>query len=577
MARRQADRTGTVAPKPPTSPEWGFDVRHRSRRVVDGVARTPARAMMRALGLSDSDFTRPLVGVVNLWNEATPCQAALPRICSAAKGSVRSLGGVPREFSTITVADGIAMGLPGMRASLVSREVIADSIELMMLAHGYDALLVAGACDKSIPAALMAMARLNVPSIFTYGGTMMPGRFRGRDVTVQDVFEAVGAWESGTISLGTLEALERSACPGAGTCAGLFTANTMAGCAEALGMALLGDATVPAIHPDRPKAGARAGRALMHLLWSGIRPRDVLTFEAFENAIALDAAMGGSTNAVLHLLALAHEAHVRLTLDDFDRISRRTPQIVDLRPSGRFVMADLHAAGGIPSVLRRLLDAGLLHGDCMTVSGERLGAALEACTQVATHPTIRPMARPFRKTGSIAILRGNLAPDGAVIKTAHEDFLARAGPARVFDTEASASEAIRSRSIRSGDVLVLRFQGPRGAPGMPELLGVTSSLVGHGLGSRVALVTDGRFSGATRGLMVGHVSPEAATGGPLAYLRDGDRIRIDIPRRTLNVTTPDFSARLKGPPGAGPPAPAPGALEKYSRLVQSAARGAICS
>jgi len=485
---------------------------------------------------------------------------------------------MPVEFGTITVADGIAMGLPGMRASLVSRELIADSIELMITAHGYDALLVCGACDKSIPGGLMAMARLNIPSVFTYGGSMMPGSVRGLDVTVQDVFEAVGAWEAGLIDTPALDELERLACPGGGTCAGLFTANTMASCAEALGMALLGDAAIPAIHPDRAEAGWRAATSLMLILESGIKPRDILTFEAFENAIMLDAAMGGSTNAVLHLLALAHEARVSLTLDDFDRISRRTPEIVNMRPAGQYVMADLYRAGGVAAVLQRLMEANLLHGDTLTVLGKTLQEALKDAPRAIPSEVVRAVDRPFQSTGSIAVLRGNLAPDGAVTKIAHSTLLALEGPARVFDDERSAMRALEDRVIRAGDVMAVRFQGPKGAPGMPEMLAITAALVGQKLGESVALVTDGRFSGATRGLMVGHVSPEAAVGGPLAFVREGDSIRIDVPNRVIRIRWTE--AELRTRTAASTPRsslPTPGALSKYAELVQSASLGAICS
>jgi dihydroxy-acid dehydratase len=553
-------------------------MRPESRHVTEGPSRAPARAMLRAVGFTDEDFSKPIVGVVNTWNEATPCQFAVNEICSRAKDVIRERGGVPREFATITVSDGIAMGLPGMRASLVSREIIADSIEIMMRAHGYDGLLVCAACDKSIPGGLMAMARINVPAVITYGGPMLPGTFRNRDVTIQDVFESVGALEAGLMEAGELEELERVACPGGGTCAGLFTANTMASCAEALGLALPGDAAIPAVDPDRSEAGARAGAALLTALELGIKPSDVLSFTSFENAIALDASMGGSTNAVLHLLALAHEAGVRLSLDDFERVSRRTPAIVNMKPGGQYVMSDLHRAGGVPAVLQRLIESGLVDGGCLTVTGRTLGEVVKDAPRIEFESLVRPVARPFQRTGSIAILRGNLAPDGAVVKASHTLHLVHQGPARVFDSEGSSLAAIRDGKVLPGDVVVVRYQGPKGAPGMPELLAVTAALVGQRLGESVALITDGRFSGATRGLMVGHISPEAAVGGPIALLREGDLVRIDVPNRLVhaNLTDTQFLNRrvLWSAPA---PQSSPGALSKYQQLVSSAALGAICS
>jgi dihydroxy-acid dehydratase len=546
--------------------------------VTEGIRRAPARAMMRAMGFLDEDFSKPLVGVANTWNEAAPCQMALDRVCKAAKESIREGGGMPREFGTITVSDGIAMGLPGMRASLISRELIADSIELMMRAHGYDALLVGGACDKSIPGALMAMARLDLPSVFTYGGTMMPGRFGGRAVSFQDVFEGIGAVEAGLMEETTLGELERSACPGAGTCAGLFTANTMAAVAEALGLALPGDATIPAVAPDRVLAGRRAGSALMNALELGLLPTDILTYEAFENAITLDTAMGGSTNAVLHLLAIAHEAGVGLELEDFERISQRTPEIVSMRPAGQYLMADLHDIGGVPAILRLLLDGGLLHGSCLTVSGKTLEQSLRDVRTPPTDELARPPSRPFQPTGSIRILRGNLAPDGAVVKTAHSTLLEHRGPARVFDTESGALDALAAREIAGGDVVVLRYQGPKGGPGMPELLAVTSAIVGQGLGEAVPLLTDGRFSGATRGLMIGHVSPEAAVGGPISLVRSGEMIRVSLRDRAVDLECPPVELARRRREWTRPPSRAvPGAYSKYEQLVGSAATGAACS
>ncbi len=552
--------------------------RPESKRMYSGTARAGARAMLRATGVSDADFSKPQIGLANTWNEATPCQFALKAACESAKRTFVRMGALPREFGTITVSDAIAMGSDGMRASLVSREVIADSVELMLRAHGYDAWLGLGACDKSIPGLLMASARMDLPSVFTYGGPMLSGEFRGHSVTIQDVFEAIGGVESGRVSRDDLDTLEREACPGGGTCAGLFTANTMASCTEALGLTPLGDAAVPAIHSRRSEAAARAAEALMIALKQGLTPRRILTFDSFENAITLVMAMGGSTNAVLHLLAIAHEAHVKLTLDDFERLSRRTPEIVSMKPSGQLGMSDLYEIGGVPAILRRLLDGGLLHGDCETVTGISLGKALERTPRPVTSDFVRPLANPFQATGAISILRGNLAPEGSVVKTAHVAKLVHSGPARVFNDEVSALHALEKRKVEAGDVVVVRYLGPKGAPGMPELLSVTAALVGQGLGETTALLTDARFSGATRGLMVGHIAPEAAVGGPISGLRDGDRITVDVPRRDVSValTVPELRRRTRTNRDPRPITP-PGALEKYQRLVGSAATGAVCT
>ena len=552
-------------------------LKHRSWEVTDGPGRAPARAYLRAMGLGDEEIARPFVGVASSWNEVTPCQMSLDRVATRVKEGVRAAGGTPREFLTIAISDGIAMGHEGMRASLVSREVIADSIELVMHAHRYDALVACGGCDKTIPGTIMAMARVNVPSAFTYGGTALPGVYEGRNVTIQDVFEAVGAHAAGRMSAKQLDDLERCAFPGAGTCAGLFTANTMASCAEALGIALPGDASIPAVDPAREAHAERVGRAAMRALELGIRPRDVLSFEAFENAIALDAAMGGSTNAVLHLLSIAHEARVSLTLDDFDRISKRTPHLASMKPGGQYVMADLHAAGGVPVVLRRLLDAGKVDGSTVTITGETLGTNLKDVPTAVPGDILRPIGKPIQPTGAVAIVRGNLAPDGAVVKTAFVKHLVHVGPARVFDGEQAALDAAERGEIRSGDVIVIRYEGPRGGPGMREMLAITAAIVGQGLGEQVALITDGRFSGATRGLMVGHVSPEAWDGGPLSLVRDGDPISIDVPARSLSVDVPRDELRRRAKTWKRPePRYTSGALAKYARLVSSAALGAVC-
>ncbi|MEK6987807.1 MAG: dihydroxy-acid dehydratase [Candidatus Thermoplasmatota archaeon] len=553
------------------------NLKSRSWEVTEGPERAPARSMLRAMGLTDEDLARPFVGVSNTWNEATPCQMHLNRVAKHVKQAVRESGGTPREFMTITVSDGIAMGHEGMRASLVSREVIADSIELMMHAHRYDALVACAACDKSIPGSIMAMARVNVPAVFTYGGPALPGRFEGRDVTIQDVFEAVGAHAVGKMSDAKLDELERCAFPGGGTCAGLFTANTMASCAEALGLSLLGDAAIPAVDPSREEASDRAGRAVMKALELGIKPRDVLSYEAFENAITLDAAMGGSTNAVLHLLAIAHEARVKLKIEDFDRIARRTPHLVSMKPGGQYVMADLHRAGGVPVVMKRLLDAGKLHGKILTVTGETVAERLRDITTHIPGDIVRPVEKPISPTGTIAILKGNLAPDGGVVKTAMVRHLTHRGPAKVYNSEQDAFAAAGKREIEPGDVVVIRYEGPKGGPGMREMLAITAALVGQGLGDQIALLTDGRFSGATRGLMVGHVSPEAWDAGPLAVVKDGDLIDVDVPKRKLQVelSQKEIVKRLKVWKRPRPRYPR-GALAKYARLVSSASVGAVC-
>ena len=553
------------------------NLKPRSWEITEGPAKAPARSMLRAMGLGDEDLARPFVGVANSWSEVTPCQLNLGGVAHRVKEGVRAAGGTPREFPTIAVSDGIAMGHEGMRASLVSRENIADGIELVMHAHRYDALVTCAGCDKTIPGALMAMARLNVPSVFTYGGPALPGRFEGRDVTIQDVFEAVGAFEAGRLTPEQLAGIERCAFPGAGTCAGLFTANTMATCAEVLGMTVPGDAAIPAVDPAREVHSEGVGRAVMKVLELGIKPRDVLTHEAFENAITVDTAMGGSTNAVLHLLAIAHEARVNLKIDEFDRISRKTPHLASLKPGGQYVMADLYKAGGVAIVMKRLLDAGRLHPECITVTGESLQQRLRDTPSQVPGDILRTVVAPISPSGTLAILHGNLAPEGAVVKTAGVHHLVHRGPAKVFNGEQPALDAAAERAVEAGDVVVIRYEGPKGGPGMREMLAITAALVGQGLGDQVALVTDGRFSGATRGLMVGHVSPEAWDGGPLAILRDGDVLEVDVPRRRLRavLTQKEIAARTrrwKRPK----PRYTTGALAKYAKLVGSAATGAVC-
>jgi dihydroxy-acid dehydratase len=550
----------------------------RSDAVNKGADRAPARAYYRAMGLSDEDISKPFVGVSSTWNEATPCNIHLDRLAKQVKDGVRGAGGTPREFVAISVSDGIAMGYEGMKASLVSREVIADSIELMVMAHGYDAVVAIAGCDKSLPGSLMGLARLNLPSLFIYGGTIMPGRFQGRDVTIQDVFEGVGAYASGKLTLEEFQLLERVACPGEGSCAGLYTANTMAAAIEALGMSLPGSASSPAIAPRTEAISRETGAAVLSLLEQGITPKDILTRKAFENAITVAVAMGGSTNLVLHMLAIAHEAGVELDIDDFDRISRRTPHIADMRPGGRFVMADLDRIGGVPQVMKPLLEAGLLHGDTLTVTGKTLRENLEGVILSTDQQVVLPVTSPISSAGTLAILKGNLSPEGCVVKVTTEDALKKihSGPARVFDSEDTTFKAVAAGQINPGDVVVIRYEGPKGGPGMREMLAVTAALVGQGLGDQVALLTDGRFSGATHGLMAGHVAPEAADGGPIALVQEGDPITMDIPNRQLTVHLSKEeleSRRMKWTPPA--PRYRSGALAKYARIVSSASRGAV--
>ena len=552
------------------------DPKHRSRTITEGNERAPARAMLRAVGLSDEDLARPFIGIANLDSDVTPCNLNLGRLAKRVRESLGAAGGTPFEFGTITVSDGISMGTEGMKASLVSREVIADSIELVALAQWFDGLVTIAGCDKNLPGTLMAIARLNIPGVFVYGGTILPGRFQGRDVNIQDVFEAVGANARGLMSDEALDELERVACPGQGSCAGLFTANTMSSAIEALGMSLPGDASIPSVDPRRLQSVQRAAEAVLHLLERGIRPRDILTREAFENAIAVVSAMGGSTNAVLHLLAIAHEAGIPLELDDFDRISSRTPYIADMRPGGAYVMADLDKVGGVPLVMKRLLQAGLLHGEVLTVTGKTLRENLEVLETVEDQRVIFPVESPRAPTGGLVVLKGNLAPEGGVVKVTSDQHLQHRGPARVFDQEQAAFAAVQDRRIQPGDVVVIRYEGPRGGPGMREMLAVTAALVGQGLGEQVALLTDGRFSGATHGLMAGHVAPEAAVGGPIAAIQDGDIITFDVPSRKLQVevSTEEMERRLSQwtPPTS---AHTSGALAKYAKLVGSAAQGAV--
>ena len=559
-----------------TTTSRNMALKHRSREIVEGPDRAPARAMLMAMGLTQEDIDKPFIAIANLASDVTPCNVHLDRLARAAKEGVRQSEGTPFEFGTITVSDGISMGTEGMKASLVSREVIADSIEVVTFGERMDGLITIAGCDKNMPGCMMAIARLNVPSLFIYGGTIMPGNYNGNDVNIQDVFEAVGAYASGNMTLDELQALECVACPGEGSCAGLFTANTMSTAIEVMGMSLPGDASIPAIDPRKAEHTRAAGRTLMRLLEEGVRPRDILTRQAFENAITAVVAMGGSTNAVLHLIAIAHEAQVELGLGDFDRISRGTPYIADMRPAGQYVMADLDRYGGVSLIIKRLLRAGLLHGDAMTITGKTLAENAEAMDTIEDQPVVVPTDQPRSPTGGLAILYGNLAPDGAVIKVAGHQERVYQGSARVFDQEQAAFQAIQRREIKPGDIVVIRYEGPKGGPGMQEMLAVTGALVGQGLGDDVALMTDGRFSGATHGPMVGHVTPEAAVGGPIGLLQEGDIITLDIPQRRLDVqlTEEQFADRRAN---FTPMAPnyTTGVLAKYAKLVSSASRGAV--
>lgn len=551
--------------------------REQSSQIVDGAERAPARAMLRAVGMRDEDFSKPMIGVASSWNEVTPCNLHLNKLAERAKAGVHEAGGYPIEFTTIAVSDGISMGTEGMRASLVSREVIADSVELMARAEGFDALVTIAGCDKSLPGMVMSAVRLNLPTVFLYGGTIMPGRWRDRDVTIQDVFEAVGAHASGKMTEDDLNELEASACPGAGSCAGHYTANTMAAAVEALGLSLPGSASPPAISQRRADLAFETGMVVIDSITKAILPGDVITRAALENAIAVVVATGGSTNAVLHLLAIAHEARVDLSLDDFDRISRRTPHIADLRPAGRFVMTDLDRVGGVPVVMRELLNAGLLDGDALTVNGKTIGDNVTDANG-PDGEVVRSLGSAIHPWGGIVVLRGSLAPDASVCKAVGMEGERFRGPARVFNSEEEAFAAVTGGAIRKGDVMVIRYEGPKGGPGMREMLAVTGAIFGAGMGKDVALVTDGRFSGATHGFSVGHVAPEAADGGPIALVEDGDEILLDVPARKLELLI-DEQVLARRRAGWKPP-PAryrTGALEKYARTVSSASAGAVTS
>ena len=547
-----------------------------SRAITQGPDRAPSRAMFKAVGLTDEDLDRPLVGVANTWIEVMPCNFHLRRLSAKVKEGVRAAGGTPIEFNTVAVSDGISMGTEGMKASLISREVIADSIELVTRGHLFDAVVALSGCDKTIPGTVMALARLDLPSLMLYGGSIMPGRFQGRDVTIQDVFEGVGAHAAKKMTDAELLDLESHACPGPGACGGQFTANTMATAFEILGISPIGTASVPAMDERKDDVAFRAGEMVMELVRKNLTARQIITRTALENAIAAVAATGGSTNGVLHLLGVAREAKVDLHIDDFDRISSGTPLIADLKPGGRFVANDLYRAGGVPLVARRLLDAGRLNGDCMTVTGRTLDEETQGVEETPGQEVVRPVSEPLKPTGGLVILRGNLAPEGCVVKVAGHERTRHSGPARVFDREEDSFKAVQNGEIEAGDVVVIRYEGPMGGPGMREMLGVTAALVGAGLGESVALLTDGRFSGATHGLMAGHVAPEAAKGGPIAAVRDGDTIVFDVDARRLDVelSEDELDKRLRQWK-APEPRYASGVMAKYARLVSSAAEGAV--
>ncbi len=550
--------------------------RANSRVMIDGPNRAPARAMMRAAGYTDADFRKPLIGVAHSWIEIMPCTMHLRRIAEWVKEGIREAGGTPVECNTIAVSDGIAMGTEGMKASLVSREVVADSIELVVRGHQLDALVAISGCDKTIPGCVMALARLDVPGLMLYGGSIMPGRFEGRDVTIGDVFEAVGAHNAGRLSEAKLDELERVACPGAGACGGQFTANTMATAFEAMGISPAGSSGVPALDPRREAVARDAGRLVMRLLKEDQRPSRVITRDGLENAIAAVMATGGSTNAVLHLLAVAREANVELGIDDFDRISARTPLLADMKPWGRFTAPDMDKAGGIMLVLQRLLEAGLLKKDALTVTGRTIGEEARAARETPGQEVVRPLATPLAPSGGLVILRGSLAPDGCVTKVAGHRTPTRSYVAKVFDREEDAFAAVEEKRIIAGDIVVIRYEGPKGGPGMREMLAVTGAIVGAGLGESVALVTDGRFSGATHGIVVGHVAPEAASGGPIALVRDGDTITIDVAKRRIDLNVDGAELAERRSSWHAPQARyTRGVLAKYAKLVGSASEGAV--
>jgi dihydroxy-acid dehydratase len=553
-----------------------MDPKHRSRLITEGRHRAGARSMFKAVGYTSEDLAKPLIGVANTWIETMPCNFHLRRLSAKVKEGVRAAGGTPMEFNTIAISDGETMGTEGMRASLVSREVIADSIELVCRGQLFDAVVCVVGCDKTIPAAAMALARLDLPGLVLYGGTIAAGNYRGKDVTIQDVYEAIGANSAGKMSDSDLQELENVACPGAGACGGQYTANTMSTVMEMLGLSPMGFNSVPALDPHKDEIAFRSGELAMDLLKRGAKVKDILTRDAIENAIASVAASGGSTNSVLHLLAIAREAGVPLEIDDFQKVSERTPLLCDLKPFGRFVAADMHRAGGIRLLAKRLLDSKKIHANAMTVTGKTIGEEATVAVETPDQEVIAPLDRPLKASGGLVILRGNLAPQGCVAKISGHERLSHRGPARVFDSEEEAMSAVTGKRLKAGDVVVIRNEGPRGGPGMREMLGVTAAIVGEGLGESVALLTDGRFSGATRGLMIGHVSPEAALGGPIAAVHEGDTIRIDVNQRVLEMEISDAEIQRRMSKWKAPtPRFATGVFGKYAALVHSASEGAI--
>ena len=552
------------------------NLKKKSHIVSQGPDRAAARAMLRAVGLQDADMEKPFIAVGNLASDVTPCNVHLTRIAEKVKEGLWNSNSVPFMFGTITISDGISMGTEGMKASLVSREVIADSIETVTFGESMDGLVVVAACDKNMPGALMSMARLNVPSVFVYGGAILPGSFNGNDINIQDMFEAIGAYSQGKISHDELVEMERVACPGEGACSGMFTANTMSSAIEALGMSIPGAASIPAVDPRINTPAYDVGSIMYKLLENDLKPRDIMTYEAFENAIRVVLSMGGSTNAVLHLLAIAHEAEVDISIDDFDRLSRDTPYLTDLRPGGRFVMSDVDKIGGVPVVMNELLRAGLLHGDCITITGKTIQENLLQFDEIPDSKVIFPVSNPRNSTGGLVILKGNIATEGAVMKVSASQLKSHEGPARVFDGERAAFEAVTNGEINPNDVLVIRYEGPKGGPGMQEMLAVTGAIMGAGLGSSTLLMTDGRFSGATQGPMVGHVAPEAAVGGTIALIEDGDLITMDVETRDLSVQVDDDELDRRRKKWK-PPAPnyTRGVLAKYAKTVSSASKGAV--
>jgi len=553
-----------------------FNLKHQSHTITDGRDRAGARAMYKAIGFTDADLAKPIVGIANTWIETMPCNYHLRRLAEKVKAGVRAAGGTPMELNTIAISDGVTMGTEGMKASLVSREVVADSIELVGRGHMFDAMVALVGCDKTIPGGAMALIRLNVPSVLLYGGSIAAGRFQGRDVTIVDVYEAVGANAAGLMTDAELKQLEDVACPGAGACGGQFTANTMSTVMEFIGLSPLGANSVPALDPQKDEVAYQCGEIVMDLLKRGVKPLDILTRQAFENAIASVAASGGSTNAVLHLLAMAREANVPLTIDDFDVISSRTPIIADLKPGGQYVAVDVHRAGGIPLIAKKLLEAGLIDGSQMTPTGKTIAEEVAHVKETPGQHVVRPVSNPVKKTGGLVILKGNLAPEGCVIKVAGVQRTYHRGPARVFDCEEDAMRAVTAKSIKAGDVVVIRYEGPRGGPGMREMLGVTGAIVGEGLGESVALLTDGRFSGGTHGLMAGHVAPEAARGGPIAAVANGDTVVVDIEKRRIDMEISDSEIQKRLASWRAPePRYKRGVFSKYAELVSSASEGAV--